>query len=669
MTYFTNLLSIFDEVDTNKDRRLSRQEFLAAADVLEVDDPDAVFSEMKAGNSSSGNEGYIVFDEFCLWMAEKRAIEHIQKFNNKEVQENTKTDQNAPLETDNQQLDSEIASLERELGIASASNSEMVNVDIVMPEHEERLTMEAEEKERNAAEAKRLEDERILAEMAEKAAAEVKLLEQEEIAAKKAAETKRLEEERIAAEKVVEDRRIEEARIAAEAKRLEEERIAAEKAAVVMKRLEEERTAAEKAVARAKRVEEERLAAEKAAADGKRLEEQRIATEHAVASEAQIVEEKILAGEKAALEAKRLNEERMAKEKVAIEAKQLEEERIAKEGETKKSEDEPIAEEETFESVMGEKLACETAAAEAEATQPEEELDVAEKAMAESIEPEEDHVAAVDESKTAAKELQSIFAEKSMESGLGVSSDSGVIDKGDVIGAVLSPIKPTEQIDAETPAGKTVDMTADSDMSFLSDGTGSPTKTISDRVVNTPDDLLPTTDETKQKDEEGSEPSSEKATSVISAGDSSSYMTKTVEPANESDKEKLKAIMDRRRRMEEEGVVLSDIPKEQKSQLILDPEVQSRLDRRRAQSDDGVIVAGATERRAGTKKQFGLDAEVQAQLERRRALSDDGSNITGDVDKRASTRRESMKSVQMSNDLQAIMARRRQAVDAENADI
>ena len=93
------------------------------------------------------------------------------------------------------------------------------------------------EEERKAAEAKRIEEERIAAE------------------AKKAAEAKRIEAERIAAE----------AKKAAEAKRIEEERKAAK-----TKRIEEERKAAE-----AKRIEEERKVAEaKKAAEAKRIEEE-----------------------------------------------------------------------------------------------------------------------------------------------------------------------------------------------------------------------------------------------------------------------------------------------------------------------------------------------------------------------------------------------------------
>ena len=73
------------------------------------------------------------------------------------------------------------------------------------------------------------------------------------------------------------------------------------------------------------------------------------------------------------------------------------------------------------------------------------------------------------------------------------------------------------------------------------------------------------------------------------------------------------------------------------------------------------------ERRASMKGSS-VDSEVQSKLERRRCLSDDGIDLTQEVERRATTRRENLRSVQMSNDLQAIMARRREAADAESKD-
>jgi serine/threonine protein kinase/WD40 repeat protein len=126
----------------------------------------------------------------------------------------------------------------------------------------ERLRREAEEqeRERQAAAARRLDEEHRAAEARrlenERRAAEAKRLEDE----RRAAEAKRLEDER----RTAEARRVEDERRAAEAKRIEDERRAAE-----AKRVEDGRRAAE-----AKRQEEERQAAE-----AKRKEEERQAAE------------------------------------------------------------------------------------------------------------------------------------------------------------------------------------------------------------------------------------------------------------------------------------------------------------------------------------------------------------------------------------------------------
>ena len=123
-------------------------------------------------------------------------------------------------------------------------------------------------KEAEAAEAARLEEERLAAEKAEA----------ERIAAEKAAAEK-AEAERIAAEKAAEEK-AEAERIAAE--KAEAERIAAEKAEA--ERIAAEKAAAEKAAA--EKAEAERIAAEKAAAEkaaAEKAEAERIAAEKAEA--------------------------------------------------------------------------------------------------------------------------------------------------------------------------------------------------------------------------------------------------------------------------------------------------------------------------------------------------------------------------------------------------
>ena len=68
ISYFSNLYRVFDLMDTNHDRHLSRDEFAQAATLLGVQDPQTVFDEM-----DEHYLGYIVFDDFCLWMAEHQA--------------------------------------------------------------------------------------------------------------------------------------------------------------------------------------------------------------------------------------------------------------------------------------------------------------------------------------------------------------------------------------------------------------------------------------------------------------------------------------------------------------------------------------------------------------------------------------------------------------------
>ncbi|KAL7566790.1 hypothetical protein ACA910_019382 [Epithemia clementina (nom. ined.)] len=67
LAYFDNMRFVFSKLDSDGDRQLSQQEFMEAADVLDIEDPERVFEEMD-GNIL----GYIVFDDFCAWMAKHR---------------------------------------------------------------------------------------------------------------------------------------------------------------------------------------------------------------------------------------------------------------------------------------------------------------------------------------------------------------------------------------------------------------------------------------------------------------------------------------------------------------------------------------------------------------------------------------------------------------------
>mmetsp|Transcript_8541 Transcript_8541/g.11274 ORF Transcript_8541/g.11274 Transcript_8541/m.11274 type:complete len:425 (+) Transcript_8541:183-1457(+) len=68
ITYFQNLWEVFALMDTNGDRQLSKDEFKNAAAILNLENPDQVWEEMDTFHDS-----YIVFDEFCMWMADKKS--------------------------------------------------------------------------------------------------------------------------------------------------------------------------------------------------------------------------------------------------------------------------------------------------------------------------------------------------------------------------------------------------------------------------------------------------------------------------------------------------------------------------------------------------------------------------------------------------------------------
>jgi len=222
--------------------------------------------------------------------------------------------------------------------------------------------------ERAAAEAARIEAERLAAEEAAR-------MEAERLAAEEAA---RVEAERLAAEEAA---RVEAERLAAkEAARVEAERLAAEEAA----RLEAERIEAEEAA----RAEAERLAAEEAA----RVEAERLASDEAARIEAEQL---------AAEEAARLEGERLAAE----EAAHVEAERLAAE-EAARSEAERQAAEDAAR-VEAERLAAEEAAsAEAERVAAEEEA----RLEAERLAAEE--AAQIEAERIAAEEAARVEAER-----------------------------------------------------------------------------------------------------------------------------------------------------------------------------------------------------------------------------------------------------------------
>lgn len=81
LVYYNNLWSLFESIDSDADRRITRNEFVAAADKLDLpSDANAVFEEI---DENAG--GMILFDELVHWMATNKStwdmdeIEEVQK--------------------------------------------------------------------------------------------------------------------------------------------------------------------------------------------------------------------------------------------------------------------------------------------------------------------------------------------------------------------------------------------------------------------------------------------------------------------------------------------------------------------------------------------------------------------------------------------------------------
>ena len=454
----------------------------------------------------------------------------------------------------------------------------------------------------------------------------------------KALEEKALEEERLAEDRRREDERLTNEKTEAEEAviRAEQERITREKAEVEARaRMEEERRLAAEKIAREKaeletkaRIETERLAArEQAEAEEKtRLEAETVAREQAEAEEKACLEAERIAREKAEAEEKaRLEAERIAREKAEAEEKaRLETERIAREKteaeEKARLEAERIAKEQEAMRVEEERVAAESRAG----------THASETKIGEAKSDENDPSMPPD---TAAAAATNATVEVSMET-----------HQPDIIDDVASVPDEHVATPPTTPRKeKAMDTTVETETSFLSiEGPSTPIgyaalakdkSSSNDKMATAqPAELAPKLGET-----------------------------------NKNDQDKLTDIMERRRKMaEDETAAPLDVPKPKSLQPVLDSEIQDKLDRRRALSDDGVDLTTGVQRRGSAKAN--MSEEVQSKLDRRRTLSDEGVDLTGDVERRATTKRNFLKSFGMSTDLQAIMARRREAADVDQTD-
>ena len=69
--YFNRVYLVFDEIDTDDDRRIDLNEFKAGFECLKMDkDATEVFAEIDKNGG-----GFILFDEFCSWFAKNMDVE------------------------------------------------------------------------------------------------------------------------------------------------------------------------------------------------------------------------------------------------------------------------------------------------------------------------------------------------------------------------------------------------------------------------------------------------------------------------------------------------------------------------------------------------------------------------------------------------------------------
>ena len=70
VVYFNNLWHKFEEIDEDGDRRLTEREFAAAAEVIGIKMSTAE-AALEFAAMDTNNGGFVLFDEFCAWCAER----------------------------------------------------------------------------------------------------------------------------------------------------------------------------------------------------------------------------------------------------------------------------------------------------------------------------------------------------------------------------------------------------------------------------------------------------------------------------------------------------------------------------------------------------------------------------------------------------------------------
>lgn len=93
LSFYNNLWDLFGSIDSDGDRRLTEEEFVAAAPGLNLEHPHQVFQEMDANHG-----GLVLFDEFCNYMANRHCATLFQSPPLTPVEETTTTTKSPNVE-------------------------------------------------------------------------------------------------------------------------------------------------------------------------------------------------------------------------------------------------------------------------------------------------------------------------------------------------------------------------------------------------------------------------------------------------------------------------------------------------------------------------------------------------------------------------------------------
>ncbi|CAF1270279.1 unnamed protein product [Adineta ricciae] len=71
--YYNEMSDLFGQLDTNKDKRISFAEFKKGHELIGESDVGDANLKRDFNRIDTNHGGYILFDEFCIYMAKKRA--------------------------------------------------------------------------------------------------------------------------------------------------------------------------------------------------------------------------------------------------------------------------------------------------------------------------------------------------------------------------------------------------------------------------------------------------------------------------------------------------------------------------------------------------------------------------------------------------------------------